>query len=102
MHYQLWRPGAVPHGYVGNRGIEMDIRKAVAILVLAAPAAAMAQVSYSRAWIVEGRPVGASCADREESLYDRKSMLDREKMDNDAELAAIDREGAMLEGELRQ
>lgn len=80
----------------------MDIRKMVAILVLAAPAAAMAQVSYSRAWIVEGRPLGSSCADREDSLYDRKALLDREKADNDAELAAIDREGALLEGELRQ
>jgi hypothetical protein len=80
----------------------MDISKAVAILVLAVPSAALAQVSYSRAWIVEGRPLGSLCADREDSLYDRRAMLDREKADNDAELRAIEREGAMLEGELRQ
>ena len=80
----------------------MNVSRLAAIALLAVPAAAMAQVSYSRAWIVEDRPVGAVCSDREESLFDRKAMLDREKMDNDAELAAIDREGAMLEGELRQ
>jgi peptidoglycan hydrolase CwlO-like protein len=80
----------------------MDISKAVAILVLAVPSAALAQVSYSRAWIVEGRPLGSLCADREDSLYDRRAMLDREKADNDAELRAIEREGAVLEGELRQ
>lgn len=80
----------------------MDIRKAAAIFVLAVPSAAMAQVTYSRAWIVEGRPLGSICSDREESLFDRKAMLDGDKRDNDAELASIDREGAMLEGELRQ
>jgi hypothetical protein len=79
-----------------------NISRLAAIAVLALPAAAMAQVSYSRAWIVEGRPVGSVCADREDSLFDRKATLDREKMDNDAELASIEREGAILQGELRQ
>ncbi|MGE5094135.1 MAG: hypothetical protein ACM3SO_03295 [Betaproteobacteria bacterium] len=79
----------------------MNTAKALAVLVLALPPAAVAQVSYSRAWIVPERPVGATCADREDVLADRKASLDREKMDNDAELAAIEREGAMLEGELR-
>ena len=80
----------------------MKISTPLAILVLALPAGAMAQVTYSRAWVPEGRPLGMVCADREDMLFDRKAQLDREKMDNDAELAAIDREGAMLEGELRQ
>ncbi len=85
------------------RGPTMKLSTPLAILVLALPAGAMAQVTYSRAWIPpEGRPLGAICADREDMLFDRKAQLDREKMDNDAELASIEREGAMLDGELRQ
>jgi hypothetical protein len=80
----------------------MKISRLAVIAALALPAAAVAQVSTSRVWIVEGRPVGVLCSDREEFLFDRKAQLDREKMDNDAELASIDREGAMLAGELRQ
>ena len=80
----------------------MKIARLVAVAALVLPAAAMAQASTSRVWIVEGRPVGALCSDREEFLFDRKAQLDREKMDNDAELAAIEREGAMLAGEMRQ
>lgn len=79
----------------------MKIAKPLAVLVLALPAVALAQVSYSRAWITEGRPIGGVCADREDMLFDRKAQLDREKMDNDAELASIEREGSQLRDELR-
>jgi hypothetical protein len=76
---------------------------AFALVMLAVPAAATAQVSYSRAWIPPGPSVAPSraCADRQDVLTDRKLSLDREKRDNDAELAAIEDEGAQLAGELR-
>jgi hypothetical protein len=79
----------------------MDTAKAFALVLLALPSAAVAQVSYSRAWIPEGRAVGSICSDREDVLAGRKDSLDREKMDNDAELASIEREGAGLNAELR-
>ena len=76
---------------------------AFALVMLAVPAAAMAQVSYSRAWIPSNGPVVTSrvCADRQDVLTDRKLSLDREKRDNDAELASIEDEGADLAAQLR-
>jgi chromosome segregation ATPase len=76
---------------------------AFTLVMLAAPTAALSQVSYSRAWIPSGQPVVTSrvCADRQDVLTDRKYTLDREKRDNDAELASIEDEGARLAAELR-
>lgn len=80
----------------------------VAVLVLAAPAAAFAQVSHSRAYItgplvapsepayVEPYP-SAACSD----LESRKAALDDEKVTYDRERDQLDRENARLAEDLR-
>ena len=86
----------------------MKPRTLVAMVVLAAPAAAFAQVSHSRAYItgplvapsepayVEPYPASA-CSD----LESRKAMLDDQKVTYDRERDQLDGENARLAEELR-
>jgi len=69
-------------------------------LVLAlAPAAALAQTSYSRAEIVGPRL--NVCNVQEDRLWDRKALLDLDQQAIDRERDAIDRETRALADELR-
>ena len=81
----------------------------LAVLCFAAPAAALAQTSYSRAAVtgpvvVPAEPVYPtysapySCAE----LDRQKAMRDGEKLDYDRELDRLDAEGARLNDELRR
>jgi multidrug resistance efflux pump len=80
----------------------------LAVLCLAAPAAALAQTTYSRAAVtgpvvVPAEPVYPayaapySCAE----LDSQSAMLDNEKADYDRERYGLDTEGARLSDELR-
>jgi hypothetical protein len=76
------------------------------LLAALAPAAASAQVEYSRAQIyAEPLPVVRedldACLARHDSLADRKAFLDREKMNVDLDGDAIAAEGARLAESLR-
>ena len=88
----------------------MNIRTLIAVLALAAPAAGLAQVSHSRAYItgpvvvpnepdyvVPAEPHASRCAD----LQERKAVLDDEKVTYDRELDQLDAESARLAQELR-
>lgn len=91
----------------------MKLAVPIAAAVVALPIAALAQTSYSNATIT-GAPavitappavsaplISPACADRQAVLNARKNGLDDEKLDNDRERDAIDREGMRLAGELR-
>jgi hypothetical protein len=84
----------------------MKIAKAMALIVMAAPLAALAQVSYSQARIAGERPVIREalrvCADRTDKLWDRKALLDQDKRDIDGEGRAIAQATASLAAELRR
>jgi hypothetical protein len=74
--------------------------KAPILLVLAlAPAAALAQTSYSRADIVAPRL--AVCDVQGDRLWDRKAALDTDQRVIDRERDAIEREGADLAAQMR-
>ena len=88
----------------------MNVRILVAAIAVAAPAAAFAQVSHSRAYItgpvvvpnepayvVPARPYPAECSD----LQSRKAVLDDEKVTYDRERDQLDAENAALARELR-
>ncbi|HUJ01663.1 MAG TPA: hypothetical protein VLY46_15595 [Usitatibacter sp.] len=88
----------------------MNLRILLAAIALAAPAAAFAQVSHSRAYIAgplaapdepaiaaPARPYPAQCAD----LQQRKAVLDDEKVTYDHERDRLDAENARLAQELR-
>lgn len=84
----------------------MNPVRAIALLVLAAPAAALAQTSYSTATVLGPPPVvltaeGQACWDRHDTLAVRKSWLDEEKANVDRDGAAIARESAQLADEKR-
>lgn len=83
----------------------MKVLNSLPLLALLAPLAAAAQVEYSQARI-QGEPVSReelrTCLDRVDSLTDRKSYLDREKMNVDLDGEAIAAEGARLGDELRR
>jgi Skp family chaperone for outer membrane proteins len=81
----------------------------LAVLCIAAPAAALAQTSYSRAAVTGPAVVPAepaypaysapySCADLER----QSAMLESEKVDYDRQLERLDAEGARLADELRR
>ena len=82
----------------------------LAVLCIAAPAAALAQTSYSRAAVtgpvavpVEPAypayaPTGYPCAELEQ----QSALLDDEKLDYDRERDRLDTEGARLADELRR
>jgi hypothetical protein len=70
----------------------------VAVIALA-PAAALAQTSYSRADIVGPRL--NVCDVHEDRLWDRKALLDLDQQAIDRERDAIDRESRALADELR-
>ena len=83
------------------------MRHAIAMALAAlAPLAASAYTTYSRAVIIEDRPVIGStlhvCDARNAELWDRKALLDQDKRDADAEREAIARAKARLDGELVQ
>lgn len=77
----------------------MNPARALALIVVLAPVASFAQVSYSRARIEPPRL--HVCAERQVTLADRKAYLDMDKAAIDAERAAIARDGARLAEELR-
>jgi hypothetical protein len=82
----------------------MKPANALLILALAAPVAAFAQSSHSQARIeppVVAGPMRA-CMDRQETLAERKSFLDREKYEIDQAGDAIAREAQDLADELRR
>lgn len=69
-------------------------------LILAlAPAAALAQTSYSRAEIVQPRL--NVCDVHQDRLYERKAALEMDQQVIDRERDAIEREGADLAAQLR-
>ena len=75
--------------------------RTIAVAVVVAPLAAAAQVEVSRATIT-GTPVVRTdvlhvCAERNDRLWDRSALLDRDKQDIDAEGRAIDRLTAQLD-----
>ena len=77
------------------------LRFTFAIAVIAAPLVAAAQSEVSRATIT-GQPVVRTdmlhvCAARNDRLWDRSALLDRDKQDIDREGRAIDRARAELD-----
>lgn len=84
----------------------MNPARALAVLILAVPAAAAAQVSYSQARIA-GDPVYPvyradyrACLDGNDTLLDRRAFLEQERRDIERDGAAIEREGERLRVEL--
>lgn len=75
--------------------------KALLLLALGAPLAASAQVTYYSNDFPLTREELRACMDRDASLRARQADVDSEKLDNDRERDAIDREGAILADELR-
>ena len=89
----------------------MNTRTLIALLALAAPSAALAQVSYSHAaitgpvvvpneaapYVVPAEPESSRCTD----LQQRKAVLDDEKVTYDRERDQLDAENAQLARELR-
>ena len=83
----------------------MTSTRALAIAALVAPLTAAAQVSYSQAAIT-GEPYYHRdnlrvCTDRNESLWDRKALLDADQRDLDREGASLDRTKARLDEQYR-
>ncbi len=84
----------------------------LAVLIAAAPVAALAQVEHSQATIIAptyaapapGYPSAelASCADRQDALERTKNVLDDERVTYDRERDQLDSEAASLAAELRQ
>ena len=79
--------------------------RTIAVAVVVAPLAAAAQVEVSRATIT-GTPVVRTdvlhvCAERNDRLWDRSALLDRDKRDIDREGREIDRLTAQLDLEKR-
>jgi hypothetical protein len=72
----------------------------IPLVVALAPAAALAQTSYSRAEIVGPRL--NVCNVQEDRLWDRKALLDLDQQAIDRERDAIDRETRALADELRR
>jgi len=84
----------------------MKVTTTIAIAVFAAPLAALAQTEVSRATIT-GTPVVRSdmlhvCAERNDRLWDRSALLDRDKRDIDREGRDISRIKAQLDEEQRR
>lgn len=79
----------------------MKTVRLLALWMLAAPAA-MAQVSYSDVRIAREPLPYDVCADRFDSLFERKARIDREKVENDRESAALAREAQRLADERRR
>ncbi len=84
----------------------MKVTTTIAIAVFAAPLAALAQTEVSRATIT-GTPVVRSdmlhvCAERNDRLWDRSALLDRDKRDIDREGEDIARIKARLDEEQRR
>jgi chromosome segregation ATPase len=80
--------------------------RTIAIAVVVAPLAAAAQVEVSRATIT-GTPVVRNdvlhvCAERNDRLWDRSALLDRDKQDIDREGREIGRLKAQLDEEKRR
>ena len=71
----------------------------IPLLIALAPAAALAQTSYSRAEVVGPRL--NVCNVQEDRLWDRKALLDLDQQAIDRERDAIDRETRALADELR-
>lgn len=84
----------------------MNAFKSVSLMLLAVPFVAQAQVERTQARIQGESSVMVEnlrgCLDRHDSLTDRKTFLDREKMNVDADGDAIAAEGSRLADELRR
>ena len=84
----------------------MKLTTTIAIAVFAAPLAASAQIEVSRATITGTAVVRNDtlhvCAERNDRLWDRSALLDRDKRDIDQEGADIARTQAQLDEEQRR
>lgn len=81
----------------------MKYASMLALLMLGAPLAATAQVSYSEARIAgDGTLPYDVCSERFESIFERKARLDSEKLENDRETGALARDAGRLADERRR
>src|SRR5438876_7429383 len=84
----------------------MKLTTTIAIAVFAAPLAASAQIEVSRATITGTAVVRNDtlhvCAERNDTLWDRSALLDRDKQDIDRERRDIARLKAQLDEERRR
>ena len=81
----------------------MKAAMGIAVVGLALPVAALAQVSQSQARITGDPAWGAdyrACVERSDTLGDRRAFLDREKFDIDDAAVEIARDGERLRIEL--